>query len=161
MDQESTGRIGLMAIQPEFSQAILAGTKRVEFRKRALADDIEHVLIYESSPTQRVVGAFKIDCAVKASPADLWREYGRVGSIDETRFAAYYGDTISGVALLLSDVQTFDAPLTLDELPSQPSIPQSFVYLPARDLEAALEGQRPSAPCQKGLVPRLLELVAG
>ena len=50
MDSQTNYRVALMAIQPGYAEAILAGVKTVEFRKRALAPDIETVLVYETSP---------------------------------------------------------------------------------------------------------------
>ena len=66
-----------MAIQPGYAEAILAGVKTVEFRKRLLAPDIETVLVYETSPTKAIVGSFAVKCMEVASPEVIWGRHWR------------------------------------------------------------------------------------
>lgn len=120
-----------MAIQPRFAQAILAGTKTVEFRKRALAPDVDTVLIYETAPTQRVVGIFKVDDIVRLPPSGLWRRFGSAGSISRPEFMNYYDSNRTGVGLVVGAVARLAAPVSLSDLQPRPAVPQSFSYLPA------------------------------
>ena len=39
-----------MSIHPVYANAILTGDKKVEFRKRRLAADVTHVLVYATAP---------------------------------------------------------------------------------------------------------------
>jgi predicted transcriptional regulator len=120
-----------MAIQPRFSQAILAGEKKVEFRKRRLASDITTVLIYESAPTQRIVGRFTIADTVEGRPAELWRRFGAVGGIPRREFLEYYSGNTRAVGFVVGDVQRYHRPVALPALTVCPAVPQSFAYLPA------------------------------
>lgn len=119
-----------MAIQPQFAEAILNGSKRIEFRKRRLASDIDTVLIYESAPTQRIVGHFTIERTELASPRRLWRSYGAVGSIRRADYLNYFGDSPQAVGLVIKASERYRRPVALDELDLRPSVPQSFIYLP-------------------------------
>jgi predicted transcriptional regulator len=123
-----------MAIQPAFAQAILDGSKQVEFRKRRLAADIDTVLIYESSPTKRIVGHFTIERTELATPRGLWRSFGAVGSIARADYLTYYGNSERAVGLVISRVERYKHPVALAELSSRPAVPQSFSYLPASAL---------------------------
>lgn len=118
-----------MAIQPRFARAILAGTKTIEFRKRTLAPDVRTILIYETSPTQRIVGEFDVYEHVVAAPANLWRRFSDVGGIDAQSFDAYFDGRDEAVGLTISTVRAYDRGVGLSELMPAPAIPQSFIYL--------------------------------
>jgi predicted transcriptional regulator len=118
-----------MAIHPNYAEAILTGRKLVEFRKRALAADISSVLIYATSPVQRVIGEFVIERILAASPEEVWQRFGDVGCIDRADFDDYYASSKVAVAIEIKSFRQFDKPLPLSSLSPQPSIPQSFVYL--------------------------------
>ena len=135
MGARATGRVALMAIQPQYAQAILAGEKRVEFRKRALAPDIDTVLIYETAPTQRVVGRFKVADTVRLTPSGLWRRFGAVGSIARPDFMRYYDTHQAAVGLVVGSVDRLAVPVALSDLQPRPSVPQSFSYLPVAVLD--------------------------
>lgn len=119
-----------MAIQPRYAHAILAGTKRIEFRKRRLASDVHTVLIYESAPTQRIVGQFSLARTILATPQSLWRGFGSVGSIGRAEYLNYYGDRDQAIGLVIDRVERFTHPVALADLSLRPSVPQSFMYLP-------------------------------
>lgn len=126
-----------MAIQPAYAQAILDGTKRVEFRKRRLAADIDTVLIYESAPTKSIVGHFTIERTELATPRGLWKSFGAVGSIARADYLAYYGDSERAVGLVISHAERYTHPVALAALSDRPAVPQSFSYLPASALAEA------------------------
>ncbi|WP_206062897.1 ASCH domain-containing protein [Nocardioides piscis] len=120
-----------MAIQPPYAHAILAGVKTVEFRKRALASDVVTVLIYETAPTQRIVGMFTVADTVRLTPSGLWRRFGSVGSITRPDFMNYYAAHERAVGLVVGSVVRFAVPVVLGDLSPRPAVPQSFSYLPA------------------------------
>ena len=120
-----------MAIQPRFAQAILSGSKNVEFRKRRVADDVKTVLIYETSPTQRIVGRFNVKRIVEKSPIALWREFGSVGGISRRDYLDYFAGHSQAVALVVENPEVYDYPIRLSQLAGPPAVPQSFTYLPA------------------------------
>ena len=45
----------LMSIKPKFVKQILAGTKLFELRKRNFKLEVKTVIIYESSPTKKLL----------------------------------------------------------------------------------------------------------
>jgi predicted transcriptional regulator len=118
-----------MAIQPRFAQAILNGTKTIEFRKRALAPDIQTVLIYETTPTQQIVGEFDLKSHEIDAPAGLWRRFKGVAGIDADAYDSYFAGHPRAVGMTIAAVRRYDHPVSLSALASPPSVPQSFTYL--------------------------------
>ncbi len=146
-----------MAIQPPYAQAILDGTKLVEFRKRRLAADIDTVLVYESAPTKRIVGHFTIERTESGTPQDLWRTFGSVGCIAREDYLAYYAQSERAVGLVVKHVERYEYPVALAELRDHPAVPQSFSYLPFSALAEARALQLPDP----GWIDRALGLVSG
>jgi predicted transcriptional regulator len=151
MGQRATPRLALMAIQPRYAAGILSGTKQVEFRKRPLAADISTVLIYETAPTQMIVGYFTVGECVTAVPAALWFRFGTVAGIPEKDFAHYYEGHATGVGLTVQDPRRFPRPVPLRGLSPAPAIPQSFVYLGA-DALTQIRDQQPHEGGPSGAV---------
>jgi predicted transcriptional regulator len=157
-----------MAIQAEYAQAILAGTKTVEFRKRRLAPDIRTVLIYETSPTQRVVGYFSIDETIASTPEALWERFAAVGGIRHEAFHRYYGKAATAVGLKIESAERFTTGVSLSDLTPSPPAPQSFLYLDRQVLQQIDRRQSRSAgripngpaPRSRSLLTTLPALVA-
>lgn len=120
-----------MAIHPRYADAIMDGEKRVEFRKRRLAEDIRTVLVYATAPVSRVIGSFTIDGIVEASPKAIWEEYGEVGVIEQGDFFDYYANTPSAVAIVVAEASRFEDPIALEDMDPRPAVPQSFAYISA------------------------------
>src|SRR4051794_20475199 len=106
-------RVALMAIHPGYAEAILAGQKLVEFRKRPLADDVASVVIYATSPVQRIVGEFSVERIVAGSPADVWHQFGGVGCIDEDSYNRYYSGSTTAYAIVIKEIRRLDSALPL------------------------------------------------
>lgn len=129
MATKPTQRSALMSIRPQFANAILDGTKTVEFRKRRLAGDVSRVVIYITSPVQAVVGEFTVADQVVASPQALWRRYWRVAGIDRASFFKYFDGTTDAVGILIDTVVEYEEPQSLGEFEPGVRPPQSFMYL--------------------------------
>ena len=136
MGNATTDRVALMAIHPIYADAILAGSKLVEFRKRPLATDIQKVLIYATSPTQMVIGEFTIRGTVIESPESIWDRFGSFGEIERDDFFSYYRGSDLAVAILIDAATRYEEPQNLNDYGPKIGIPQSFSYL--RTLAPAL-----------------------
>ncbi|HET8796659.1 MAG TPA: ASCH domain-containing protein, partial [Thermoanaerobaculia bacterium] len=110
------GGVALLPIKPEFAGAILAGTKRVEFRKAPFRRKVTHVVIYASTPVQRVVGWFRVGDVDSGTPSELWSRHASHGGIAADAYDAYYGDRESAVAIGVAEVTVLCTPLPLSEL---------------------------------------------
>lgn len=65
-------RTALLSIRPVFADQILAGTKRVEFRRVRFARMVVSVAIYATQPVGAVVGWFTVRRLVTGTPYELW-----------------------------------------------------------------------------------------
>ena len=137
MAGKSSGRIALMAIHPNFAEAILDGTKTVEFRKRAPASDIRTVLIYATSPVQAIVGSFEIGQIITSDPGSVWDAFGDAGVIGALDFDSYYKGSSAAVAITVGATERFERPVPLAELTPPPATPQKLQLL-GRESRAGL-----------------------
>lgn len=143
MGSPAVGRVALMSIHPEYVDAILAGTKRVEFRKRPIADDVTHVIVYATAPVSAVVGAFTVENQSTATPSSLWKTFATVAGITRSGFFSYFADRPHGVGIQVGQVLAPPEPLSLTEHLGVIRPPQSFQYLAAHTAEPVLGGMAP------------------
>lgn len=129
MGLSAAARTVLMSIRPKYAHAIFEGTKRVEFRKRRLADDVTHVVVYSTSPEQRVLGIFVVEGQHTMSPKALWEEFSGVGNIDREAFFRYYENREEAVGIRVGSVHRLPRPLRLEEDLGVGNAPQSYRYL--------------------------------
>lgn len=128
------GRRAILAVRPHLAQALVAGRKRVEFRRArpALgAGDI--IYVYATSPVQAVVGSFICGNVVEASPTTLWREYSRASEITRAAFRDYFNGSRKGYAIEVTDPTEWIPPLALHRLREVMSgfhPPRSYRFVP-------------------------------
>jgi len=117
----------------------MSGTKRVEFRKRPVGQDVTHVMIYATAPVSAVIGAFTVAGQETMEPAGLWTRFHTVAGITKRRFFDYFSGRTSGTGILVNEVLRPDAPLSLLQDLGVRRPPQSYQYLPADAAREALE----------------------
>lgn len=133
MAETPARRVALMSIRPRYAHAILEGRKTVEFRKRPLAADVTHVVIYSTVPDRAVIGYFAVRAQKTCTPADLREEFHDEGVIDEGGFFAYYAGRDHATGIQVGDVTRLRAPLSLTDVLGVARPPQSFRYLSEAD----------------------------
>ena len=107
----------------------MKGEKRVEFRKVRFRSEISHIVVYASSPLQRIVGYFEVSHVDVDSPSVLWARYSAVAGIPQSEFQAYYGSYDRGVAVGVGKVSALRNPVPLTTLGESIVAPQSFMYI--------------------------------
>jgi predicted transcriptional regulator len=128
MDSDS-GSIALLAIKPRFAEAIIAGKKKVEFRKTRFTQPPRYIVLYASTPVQQIVAYFEVAYIKELTPIGLWREFRKVGAIDYSEFSKYYGTRATGYAIVVGAVWKLSKPAALRNICPKSSVPQSFCYL--------------------------------
>lgn len=121
----------ILSIKPIYAKQILAGTKKVEFRKRKFKENVRRVYIYASVPVKRIVGYFTFSTIDEDTPASLWKKYKNVGGIAESDFFDYYANNDLGYALVIKSVKSFKQGKNPNEFIDDFVPPQSYVYLDA------------------------------
>jgi len=122
----------LMSIRPEYSARIFAGTKTFELRRRPVriaAGDV--VLVYETSPTRAVVGAFRVKGVRAASPSAIWRELFASLGVARPAYDAYFTGAAGAWAIEVDRVVRVQ-PVSLERVRSKLDgfvPPQSYLRL--------------------------------
>ncbi|GAA1955212.1 ASCH domain protein [Nocardioides panacihumi] len=127
-----------MSIHPQYAQAIMAGTKKVEFRKRRIADDVTHVIVYATAPVSAVVGVFEVSGQTTTTPTSLWRRFKKVAGISRDGFDAYFEGRDSATGITVGDVTVLDEPLCLQGDLGIGRPPQSYQYVNPTGLPVGL-----------------------
>jgi len=119
----------LLSIKPEFAFKIFEGTKKYEFRRSIFKNqDITSIVVYASSPTQRIIGEFNIEKIINADINELWNATKEYSGITKDYFMDYFIGKKSGFAIKIKDAKIYDEPLCIRE-EFNVSPPQSFIYV--------------------------------
>ena len=118
----------VLSIKPEFAFKIFDGTKKFEFRKAIFKNDkIKTIIVYASSPVQKVIGEFEIDKIINKDLQTLWGMTQTQSGISEDYFYQYFADKQHGFAIKVKKTKKYKTPKCLwadfNLLP-----PQSFAY---------------------------------
>ena len=92
-------QVAVLSINPRFSKKILFGDKQVEFRKTKMSPTVSYIIIYSTSPEQKVTGFFEVTGFDEGNPAELWQRYSKVGGIEESDYWTYYNSKRKGFAI--------------------------------------------------------------
>lgn len=120
----------LMSIKPIYAQKIKAKEKSIELRcssPKVSSGDI--LVIYESSPVQRVTAYCEIDSIISMPPAKLWEIVKEKAGIAWTAFENYYSGKKEGVGICIKDVNTLSSPQPLSVISEDFCAPQSYRYI--------------------------------
>jgi len=120
----------LLAIKPEFAEKIFDGSKKFEFRKTIFkSEDVKVVVIYASSPMQKVIGEFEIDKVIEMEPEILWEKTKKHSGISKEYFDSYFNEKEKGFAIKIKKLKKYRSPKCLKADFNISSPPQSFLYL--------------------------------
>ncbi len=118
----------VLSIKPEFANKIFDGSKRFEFRKAIFKNEkIKSVLVYSSSPVQKVIGEFQIEQIIKHDLDTLWNLTKEYSGISKEYFYEYFADRDHGFAIQIKKKTRFKNPKCLRE-DYNLTPPQSFAY---------------------------------
>lgn len=119
----------LLSIKPKYADLIFEGTKKYEFRRTIFKNaKIKTIIVYASSPVQKVIGEFEIETILNEDVVSLWKKTKKYAGIDEEYFYQYFDNKEKGFAIKIKNSRKYRKPLCLKKdynlLP-----PQSFLYL--------------------------------
>lgn len=117
----------LMSIKPAYADAIFAGTKTVELRRRRPSfKPGTRVLVYSSSPAKVIRGSFEAGDVIARDPDVLWDQVKTRAGVNRAAFDGYFDGCQTAYAIEVRAPKTI-APIRLTIRP-----PQSYLFLRPR-----------------------------
>jgi len=125
----------LLSIRPRHAEAILAGTKTVEVRRRrVVATPGTRLILYATAPIKAVVATATLASTTIARVDEGWAAFSDRIGLERQELEAY-AKGVDAAFLLLVDVRRLPVPVTLEELredlPFRP--PQSYRWVTHED----------------------------
>ena len=117
----------LVSLYPRFAEGILAGAKKVEFRRKAPRRVVCELLLYATAPVRRVVGFARVSAVVQDTPEELWRQFHAHAGMDLHEFLAYFEGAQQGTAFVIGAAERW-SPEDLPEELRAVKPPQSYAY---------------------------------
>ena len=119
----------LLSIKPEFAHKIFDGTKKYEFRKQIFKDSsVKKVIVYSSSPEQKVIGEFTIDDILNDTPSDLWLQTRDYSGITQAFYEEYFRGRKNAYAIKVASTKLYEQEKNLSDFDILYP-PQSFAYV--------------------------------
>lgn len=129
--KNGTPCVALMSIQPQFVAEIANGTKQFEYRKAVFKRPVSKVVVYASSPVQKVIGEFTIKHIHQDSPNEIWKVTRLASGITETFFQEYFRGKETAFAIEIEAFTAYEQGFSLNDFaPHLKAPPQSYCYLP-------------------------------
>ena len=119
----------LLSIKPEFVHKIFEGTKKFEFRKRVFKDiSVKKVIVYSSSPEQKVIGEFEIETILNDTPNNIWIQTKLYSGISQEFYDEYFEGRDRAYAIKVGSTKMYRKQKILADFNVQ-FAPQSFAYV--------------------------------
>lgn len=145
--KQPSGRAVLLSIKPQYADLILAGIKRVELRRSWPSQEIGAMILYASSPVQRLVGMAYIDRVEEKDTNGLWQlanDFG--GGLTRDELDNYFKGKKTAFGIMIHRAVTAPVPIDPRELFSNFMPPQSFQYLTPQDFYRVMKAVFPEEP---------------
>jgi len=120
----------LLSIKPKFAHKIFDGSKLYEFRKALFKKTgIKKVIVYASSPVQKVIGEFEIEEILSSHPNHIWEQTQDFSGIEKDFFDEYFNGREIAHAIKIKTTTLYEEPLSLIDNFQIKYPPQSFAYV--------------------------------
>ena len=119
----------LLSIKPEFAHKSFEGSKTFEFRKQVFKDtSVKKVIVYSSSPEQKVIGEFEIETILSDTPNNIWIQTKLYSGISQEFYDEYFKGRDNAYAIKVASTKKYRKEKSLADYNVQ-SAPQSFAYV--------------------------------
>ncbi len=138
----------LISIRPQFVEKILSGQKVFEFRKSLPAEKVRHLVIYSTSPVQRIVAVAEVAESRSGSPSAIWNQCSKAAGISRANYRQYFTGRSTAHAFHLGRVFKLRNPIQLYALAPGLVAPQSFRWMDDNCIDV-LQPHLDESPCSK------------
>lgn len=118
----------LLSIKPEYSNRIMSGEKKFEYRKHLPQEPIDKIIVYSTDPEKKVVGEVLVSGVLVMSPSRLWEQTKSNAGISRAKYRLYFKGCKKAFAYKLCAIKKYDPPKALSDF-GIIQAPQSFVYV--------------------------------
>lgn len=118
----------ILPIKPIYSDMILVGKKKYEYRKKLCRKDIEKIYIYSTSPIKKIVGEADVLEKIEAAKEELWENSKDESGITKEFYDQYFCALNNACAYKLGKIKRYDMGVELEDIGMDYS-PQSYVYV--------------------------------
>jgi predicted transcriptional regulator len=135
-------KVLLLSIRPIYSEKIFSGEKQVELRRtRPSVREGDLVLVYTSSPSCELTGAFVVGSVEAGTPKTLWEKVRPECGITKAQYDDYFQGAEKAYGIRIERAWRLDAPVKLAKLRRR-SVgfhpPQSYRYFDSGDLKTLM-----------------------
>ena len=106
----------VLSIKPEYAFKIFDGTKKFEFRRSIFKNqNVKSIIVYASSPIQKVIGEFEIEEVLNNDLATLWELTQDFSGISKEYFYNYFTKKKQGFAIKIKNSKKYINPKCLKQ----------------------------------------------
>lgn len=107
----------LFSLHPRFAEAIFAGEKTVELRRRRVRiSKGACIWLYASTPSKALLGRAWVEAVSTGSPREQWRRFGRSVALGEGEYLGRFSECDVVCAIQLCRMERFRRPLPLGDI---------------------------------------------
>ncbi len=117
----------IVSVNPEHVNNIINGTKKYEYRTKTAKNDVNKLIIYETTPIKKVVAEAEIVEVLALEPNILWKKTKEFSGISKEFFDSYFKNREIAYAYKLGKIKVYEKPKELAEFGLK-TAPQSFAY---------------------------------
>ena len=118
----------ILSIHPNHIDKILLGEKRYEYRKR-IPKDINHLIVYATAPTKKVVAIIEVDMVMKDTPQNIWDLTQNESGVSYEFFMNYFNEVSTAYAIKFRNVYKLPNPIEITFIDGVKGAPQSYQYV--------------------------------
>lgn len=102
--------IKALSIKQIYAERIIAGTKKIELRKRLIGMELgELILLYETTPDSVIKGGFIADKTISLPPSKMWNQYHHIMGVDKEFYDIYFDNCEFAYGTLIHQSFSFPA----------------------------------------------------
>lgn len=118
----------ILPMKPIFTEKILSGEKKYEYRKRLCKKEVNKIYIYATAPVKMIIGEAEVVDKMSMDKEKLWKETKKYAGITKNFYDKYFEHQDFACAYKIGEARQYRFPVALDSIGIE-YVPQSFIYV--------------------------------